>query len=74
MNTDVLLVLGIIVVALSFTTWLSAYANLAWRWPPVVTSGIGLLIILLAWILHPGGYPPREVPGAFVRVLAMIFN
>lgn len=74
MNSDILLVLGVIIVALSFTTWLSAYANLIWRWPPVIGTAAGVLLIIAAWVLHPGGYSLREVPNAFIRVTAMIFG
>lgn len=72
--SDVLLVSGIVLFAFSVTGWLAAFAEGWWRWSSVVGFGLALILIVAAWVMHPGGYPPAEAAGAFVRVLAMIVN
>lgn len=72
--SDVLLVSGIVLLAFSVTGWLAAFAENWWRWSSVIGAGLALILIAVAWVTHPGGYPPAEAARAFVRVLAMIVN
>ncbi|WP_415183330.1 hypothetical protein [Phaeovulum sp.] len=74
MDSDVVLVLGIIIGALSIPAVISAFSDSR---PPraaiiaVVVSG-GL--ILGAIVTKPGGYSAGQIPEVFTRVIAGIFR
>lgn len=70
MDTDMALILGLLLLCLSIPSILSALSD---RRAPrmgafLVLGGVGL--ILWAAILHPGGYRPADVPEVFLSVLA----
>ncbi len=70
LSQDLLLVIGIVVLGFSVP---SIFGALAEKRPPRVASIavlIGGTLILLAYSQKPGGYPLREIPEAFIRVVA----
>ena len=70
MNTDVILVVGIVVLALAFPAILGAFAHgRSLRGAAVaVVAGGGL--ILYANAKNPVGYSVQEMPSLFMRVIA----
>lgn len=74
MDTDLILVVGVILGVFSVPSILSAISE--GRAPRVaaftiIASGA---LILYAINKHPGGYALNDVPGAFVRVVATFVN
>lgn len=74
MNTDIALVVGMLLVVLSIPAIFSAFSE--GRAPRVAA----LLLLIgggtMVWALHgkPGGIRLEEIPQAVVRVVAMIVN
>jgi hypothetical protein len=73
MDTDLALILGIVLGGLSIPSILSALSE---THPPRVSSvfllaGVGL--IAYAMIFHPGGYRLEQIPDVFFSVLGRLF-
>jgi len=73
MDTDLALILGIVLGALSVPSILSAISETR---PPRVSSflllaGVGL--IAYAMMSHPGGYRLEQIPEVFFTVLGRFF-
>lgn len=74
MNTDLFLVLGIIVAVMSVPAVLSAYS--AGR-PPraaAVAAVIGGVLLVIAISNHPGGYRVQDIPDVVARVIDRYFH
>lgn len=70
MNADLILVIGLVLGVLSVPSALSAFSDgRTPRTAALVVIASGILII---WAIQskPGGYTLREIPEAFVRVVA----
>lgn len=74
MNTDLMLVIGIVLAVLAVPSVLSALND--GRAPRlaavVVLIAGGLLVVALSQ--KPGGYELRDIPNAFYRVIAQLRN
>lgn len=74
MDSDLFLVIGIVMVAFAIPALLSAYSES--RAPRVgsimVLIASGLIVVAL--LNRPSGYRLDEVPGAFVRVIGKLTN
>lgn len=70
MNTDIILVSGVVLGVFSVPSILSAISE--GRAPRVAAFTIvsAGALILYAIKTHPGGYSLNDIPGAFVRVVA----
>lgn len=70
MNTDLLLVIGVVLGVFSIPSIMSAISE--GRAPRVaaVTLIVSGALIVYAVRKNPGGYGLQDVPGAFVRVVA----
>ncbi len=74
MQSDLYLVIGIVVGVLAFPSLIGAFSQSR---PPraaavmVVISGV---LIVLAVRSHPGGYKLEDVPRAFTRVIASVIR
>ncbi|PIE15536.1 MAG: hypothetical protein CSA68_05780 [Rhodobacterales bacterium] len=69
MDSDLILVIGLIISALSIPAVLSAFAD---RRQPrlsvvMVIAGVGMVAIAVS--KQPGGYELSDIPHAFVRVI-----
>lgn len=74
MNTDLMLVVGIVICALSLPSLLSAFSeNRAPRAGSVLLL-IGGLLLVMALTQKPGGYTFAEVPHVFARVIGSYLN
>ncbi|MEX5599349.1 hypothetical protein [Pseudophaeobacter sp. C1-32P7] len=73
MNSDLFLVLGLLLGWLSIPSLLSAYSDR--RRPQVsvflLLGSAGL--ITYAFLTHPGGYRLKDVPDAFFNVIGQVF-
>lgn len=73
MDTDLFLVLGIVITVLAVPALVSAFSESR---PPraaaiMVMIGGGLLVFAVTQ--HPGGYAVEDVPEALIRVVARYF-
>lgn len=69
MDTELALILGILLVCLAVPSGLSAFSD---RRRPRVAMGLvvaGGAMIAWAWLAHPGGYRLADVPDVFLHVL-----
>jgi hypothetical protein len=73
MDTDVILVFGILLAALSIPSMLNAYSSER----PLRFGGllflVGVVMVTVALVQNPDGYAFDEVPDVFVRVFARLF-
>ena len=70
MDSDLLLIVGIVLAILSVPAILSAFSE--GRAPRVATFTAIAAGCLIVWAIqtHPGGYSVEEIPEVFVRVVA----
>ena len=74
MDSDLLLVTGIILGVLSIPAMLNAYSDSrAPRLAAIVILIAGALIVV-AVRMHPAGYTPAELPDVFARVFRNLFR
>ncbi|SMX45299.1 hypothetical protein [Actibacterium lipolyticum] len=74
MDTDLFLVIGVVLGVLAIPSLLGAYSE---GRPPRAASIMVLIagtLILLAVTNHPSGYAINDVPEAFVRVFGRYVN
>ncbi|MEL7100066.1 MAG: hypothetical protein AAGM84_14670 [Pseudomonadota bacterium] len=74
METDIALVVGIIIAGLSVPSILSAMSDGRAPRASALTILIAGGLITYALTQHPGGYTLQTVPDAFVRVVALVLN
>ncbi|MFN3937569.1 MAG: PucC family protein [Gemmobacter sp.] len=74
MNSDLMLVVGIIAAVLAIPSLLSAYSESR---PPRVAAILimiaSVLVVVAIW-QKPSGYTLEEIPRVFVRVFGRFFN
>lgn len=74
MDSDLLLVTGIILGVMSIPAMLNAYSDSrAPRLAAIVVLIAGVLIVV-AVRTHPAGYTPAEMPDVFARVFRNLFR
>ena len=74
MQTDIFLVIGLVLLVLSVPSMLSALTE---RRAPRASAIIVLVGGVLLWLAvdgKPGGYTIQEIPRAFARVVALVLN
>ena len=69
MDTDLILVIGIVVLILSIPSLLSAYAEARAPRAGAVLVLIGGVLVAVALTKHTAGYSFSELPSVFVRVI-----
>jgi hypothetical protein len=69
MDTDLILVIGIIVLILAFPSLLSAYSESRVPRAGAILVLIGGVLIAVALTRHAAGYTFAEIPEIFVRVI-----
>ena len=74
MNTDLMLVLGVVVCALSLPSLLSAFSESRAPRAGAVLLLIGGILLVMALTQKPGGYTFADVPQVFVRVIGTYLN
>jgi len=74
MDTDIALVLGIIIGGLSVPSILSALTDGRAPRASALTILIAAGLIYYALTVRPGGYTLQGVPDAFVCVVALVLN
>ncbi|WP_037228349.1 hypothetical protein [Roseobacter sp. GAI101] len=70
MDTDLALVLGIALAALSIPSLVSAFSDSRAPRASVLTILIAGGLIVYAVLSHPGGYALADIPDAVVHVIA----
>ena len=73
MDSDLLLILGLVLGGLAIPSFLSAFSD---GRRPVVAAALFLLSVACIWYAahsRPGGYSLREVPDVFFHVIARLF-
>ncbi len=74
MDSDFLLVLGVVIAAIGFPALLNSFSSGQSVRMAIALFVIGAALVVLAIGTHPGGYSFADVPRAFIRVFAEIIN
>jgi hypothetical protein len=74
LTQDLFLVIGILLAGLAVPSMLGALADRRSPRVAAIAIMVGGALILLALSQKPGGYTLREVPEAFVRVVAYFYR
>ena len=74
MNTDLMLVVGIVVCALSLPSLLAAFSESRAPRAGSVLLLIGGILLVMALTKKPGGYTLADVPHVFTRVIGSFLN
>ncbi|MGB2202268.1 MAG: hypothetical protein ACPH5G_13125 [Pseudooceanicola atlanticus] len=72
MDSDLILVVGIVILMLSIPSALSAFADGRAPWVALLVIILGGAVVGWAWVNHPGGYTLEDVPHAIIRVVARV--
>jgi len=73
-NSDLLLVVGLVLGALSLPSMISAFTDGRSPRMAAVLVVAATILIFLAIDGRPGGYAWADIPDAFVRVIARVVN
>ena len=74
LDSDLFLVLGIIVSAFAIPAVISAFSDSRPPRAAAVAVLVGGGLILLAFASKPGGYRPGQIPEVFARIVARMLN
>lgn len=74
MEPDLALVIGVVLCVLAVPSILSAVIDRRAPRVAAVTLVAGGGLIVWAVVSNPGGYAPRDVPRAFVEVIARVIK
>lgn len=74
MDSDFLLVLGLVIATLGFLALINSFSAGQSARMAIALMVIGASLVVLAIGTQPGGYAFADVPRAFVRVFAEIIN
>ena len=74
MDTDLILVLGIILTALSLPSLLSAFSESRAPRAGAIMLLVGGVLLAVALTQKPGGYTFAEIGNVFVKVIARVVN
>ena len=74
MNTDMIFVVGFIIVVLSIPAIVSAFSDSRTPRVPAIVVLIGGLMIGYAINERPGAYSFETIPEVFVRVIGKVMN
>ena len=72
MDTDLILVIGVLVLMLSIPSVVAAFAESRAPWIAMLVIIIGASLVGWAWVNHPEGYTVSDIPHAIIRVLARV--
>ena len=70
MDTDLALILGLVLAALSVPSLVSAYSDDRPPLAPLAILAAGAGLVIYALIAHPQGYALADVPAVFFEVIA----
>lgn len=73
-DSDLFLVMGVIVAAFAVPAVISAFSDSRPPRAAAIAVLVGGGLILLAFVTKPGGYSPGQIPEVFARVLARVLN
>lgn len=74
MNTDQILVIGIIICVLAIPSLLNAFADSRSPRTGAIMVLIGGVLLAVAMKQRSGGYSFDEIPPVFMRVVGQLFN
>ena len=74
MNTDLYLVVGILVVVLAIPAVFAAYSEGRVPRAASILVLIGGSLIVMALTKKPGGYEVQDIPNAFYRVIGQLMR
>jgi len=74
MNTDLYLVIGLVIGALSIPSLLGAFAESRWPRAGAILLLISGVLVVVAVTQKPSGYTFAEIPHVFVRVIGSFLH
>lgn len=73
-DTDLFIVVGILLAALALPSAMGAYVEGLFPTAALIFIGIGAALVIIAVLTAAGGYSPARIPRSFIEILARIFN
>lgn len=74
MDTDLFVVVGILLAAFALPSALASYAEGVFPKMALTTLAFGAFIALIGAVFSPDGYGFSRIPHSFVEILARILN
>lgn len=74
MDSDLILVLGVCIAAISFPMLVGAFSGARSMVPAIGFLTVGAGLVVYATVSSPGVYAFDELPSVFVRVIADLIN
>jgi len=72
MDSDLFLILGLVLIVFAIPAAMSAYSDDRRPIAPAGTLLIAAGMIAYAHVTHPGGYAPSDVPDVFFSVIGRV--
>lgn len=70
MDTDLALILGLVLAVFSVPSLVSAFSDNRPPFAPLAVLGAGAALMIYAMLAHPEGYRLADVPDVFFSVIA----
>jgi formate-dependent nitrite reductase membrane component NrfD len=74
MDTDLVLTVGIVLLALSLPSLLQGWVEQRMSRLGVVMALAGAVMIVAAWLYRPTGYSVPEIPGIMLKVVSRLLG
>ncbi len=74
MDTDLVLTVGIVLLALSLPSLLQGWVEQRMSRLGVVMALSGAVMIVAAWLYRPTGYSVPEIPGIMLKVVSRLLG
>jgi formate-dependent nitrite reductase membrane component NrfD len=74
MDTDLVLTVGIVLLALSLPSLLQGWVEQRMSRLGVVMALAGAIMIVAAWLYRPTGYSVPEIPGIMLKVVSRLLE
>lgn len=69
MNSDFLIVLGLVCVAIGVIRMISAFSTDGPQTGAAIMGGLGFAMVLSGAAMNPTGFDPTDIPAAVMRVV-----
>jgi NAD(P)H-hydrate repair Nnr-like enzyme with NAD(P)H-hydrate dehydratase domain len=69
MDSDLFLIVGIVVAVMAFPAVISAYSAARPPRAAAIAAVVGGALMVVATVNHPGGYRAQDIPDVAVRVM-----
>lgn len=73
MNTDIVIVVGLLALVIALPTWISAFSESRFPFLAIAFIMLGSGMVAWAFMTNPGVYTFEEIPRTVIRVIGRFF-